>query len=245
MFKIVLLSFLILTHTQAKMMTENYSVEYGIIGEIAKVHATMQTKKNNYVIDARLKVVGTIANKVTDNLRERHVSKGHIVKGRYITDMYQMIKSYGKINSTTIYKTNHKKKTITRQYKKWKSGKLIRNEKVQLKYYATNDLTNIFLNLSHYKTQKVGKEYKRKAVGADRKNGTVLFSLPNKKQARNMKKLLGKKKKGEWYSKLIMQRQIYDSKRGELEVKMGVDGMLEMAILKDLFFFGDIRILRQ
>jgi len=73
----------------------------------------------------------------------------------------------------------------------------------------------------------------------------VLFSLPNKKQAKIIKKLLGKKKKGEWYAKLIMQRQLYDSKRGELELKMGGDGMLEMAVLKDLVFFGDIRILRQ
>ena len=42
-----------------------------------------------------------------------------------------------------------------------------------------------------------------------------------------------------------MQRQLYDSKRGELELKMGADGILEMAVLKDLMFFGDIRILRQ
>jgi len=245
MFRILLLTFFTFVHINAKTITENYSVEYGIIGEIAKVHATMKTKKNNYVIDAKLRVVGTIANKVTDKLKERHVSKGHIVKGRYITDMYQMIKSYGKINSTTIYKTNHKKKTVTREHKKWKNGKLIKNKTVKLKYYASNDLTNIFLNIAQYKKQKVGKEYKRKAVGADRKNGTVLFSLPNKKQAKKMKKLLGKKKKGEWFSKLIMQRQLYDSKRGELELKMGADGMLEMAVLKDLMFFGDIRIIRQ
>ena len=144
MFKIVLLSFFTFVSIYPKMMTENYSVEHGIIGEIAKVHATMDIKKNNYIIDAKLSIVGAIANKVTENLKERHVSKGHIVKGRYITDMYQMIKSYGKINSTTIYKTNHKKKTVTRQYKKWKNGKLIKDAKVELKYYASNELTNIF-----------------------------------------------------------------------------------------------------
>ncbi len=42
-----------------------------------------------------------------------------------------------------------------------------------------------------------------------------------------------------------MQRQLYNSKRGELALKIASDGMLEMAVLKDLVFFGDIRILRQ
>ena len=245
MFRILLLTIFIFVTLHAKTIKEDYSVAFGIIGEIAKVHAEMKTNKNHYVVDAKLKVVGAIAKKVTKNLKERHISKGHIDKGRYITDMYQMIKSYGTINSTTIYQTNHKKKTVTRRYKKWKSGKLITDKKVQLKYYATDDLTNIFLNLPHYKKQKVGKIYERKVVGADRKNGSVLLSIPTKKQSKKMKKLLGKKKKGEWYSKLIMQRQLYDSKKGELALKIGADGMLEMAVLKDLIFFGDIRILRQ
>jgi len=246
MFKIVLLIIMFTFHTiNAKILTEDYSVEYGIIGEIAKVHATMKINKNNYVIDAKLKVIGAIANKVTDNLKERHISKGHIFKGRYITDMYQMIKSYGKINSTTIYITNHKKKTVSRQYREWKNGKLIVNQKVKLKYYASQDLFNIFLNLPQYKKQKRGKKYERKVVGADRKNGSVLLSIPIKKEANKIKNLLGKKKKGEWYAKLIMQRQLYDSKKGELALKIGKDGMLETAVLKDLIFFGDIRILRQ
>ncbi|MCF6245526.1 MAG: hypothetical protein L3J43_10895 [Sulfurovum sp.] len=245
MFKMMLLSFLIMINIYAKTMMEKYSVEYGIIGEIAKVSASMKTNKNSYVIDANLTVIGFIANKATDNLKERHISKGHISKGKYITDMYQMIKSYGKYNATTIYRTNHKKKYVTREYKKWKNGKLIIHEKLKLKYYATHDLTNIFMNLAQYKMQKTGKEYVKKVVGADRKNGSVLLSLPTAKEAYSMKKILGKTKKGEWYAKLIMQRQVYDSKRGELELKVGNDGMLEMAVLKDLVFFGDVRIIRE
>ena len=245
MLKILLSIVLLCVSLNAKIITENYSVEFGIIGEIAKVYTTMNVKKNYYVVDIKLKIIGVIANKVTENLKERHISKGHISKGKFITDMYQMIKSYGKFNSTTIYKTNHKKRTVTRRYKKWKNGKLIIDNSVYLKYYATNDLVNIFLNLAQYKKQKVGKKYERKVVGADRKNGSVLLSIPTKKEVSKMKKLLGKKKKGEWYSKLIMQRQLYDSKKGELELKMGRDGTLEVAVLKDLIFFGDIRIIRQ
>ncbi len=245
MYKILLLIAFIFVSLNAKTVTENYSVEFGIIGEIAKVQASMKTKKNRYVIEANLTVVGLIANKVTDNLRERHISTGHMKKGRYITDMYQMIKSYATYTVTTIYRTNHKKKNVTREYKKWENGKLIKHKKVTLGYYGTSDLTNIFLNLSQYRKQKPGKTYKKKVVGADKKNGTVLLSLPNKKQEISMKKVLGKKKKGEWYAKLIMQRQIYDSKKGELQLKMGSDGMLEIAVLKDLIFFGDVRIIRQ
>jgi len=245
MFRILLLIIFVLTSVHAKTITENYSIEFGIIGEIAKVHANMEIHKNHYQIDSKLKVIGLIANKVTKNLKERHISKGHISKGKYITDTYQMIKSYGNINSTTIYTTNHKKKTVTRRYKEWENARLITDKTVQLSYYARDDLLNIFLNLSQYKNQKEGKEYERKVVGADRKNGSVLLTLPKIKQAKRMKKILGKKKKGEWYAKLIMQRQVYGSKRGELELKIAADGMLEMAVLKDLIYFGDIRILRQ
>lgn len=231
---------------EAKTLKENYVVEFGIVGKVAHVTATLKTQKHYYQADANLTVTNAIAKKVTENLKERHISKGHISKrGEYITDMYQMIKSYRNINSTTIYKTDHKRKRVTRQYKEWKKGKLFKDKTVKLNYYGKNDLMNIFVNLPLYKQHNKGKIYQKKVVGADRKNGSVSFSIPTTKEAKKMRKLLGKKRKGEWYSKLIMQRKLYHSKKGELALKIGSDGMLEKAVLKDLAFFGDIRILRQ
>ena len=60
-----------------------------------------------------------------------------------------------------------------------------------------------------------------------------------------MKSLLGKGKEGDWYSTVVMHRKLYHSKQGELDVRIGQEGLVEKAVLKDLIFFGDVRIIKQ
>jgi len=102
----------------AKNTESHYSVEFGIIGEVARIDATLTSDHKFYILDANVSAVGNIAKTLTHNLKERHISKGHIVNGLLVTDMYQMIKSYGNYASTTIYRVNHRKKMLTRQQKK-------------------------------------------------------------------------------------------------------------------------------
>jgi hypothetical protein len=245
MFKILCINICIFISLEAKTITENYSVEFGVLGEIAKVKATLDIHKNSYVIDVIMNVSSSIAKMATDNLKERHISKGHISKGHYITDSYEMIKSFGEYNTYSHYRTNHNNRTIRLRYKKWKNSKIIRSNIRKLGYYAKNDLVNIFLNLTRYKNQTKGKGYIKKVAGADRRNGSVLLTLPSARKAKEMEELLGPLDQGEWYSTLIMQRKLYASKKGELKIKMAKDAMLKKAVLKDLVFFGDIRIIRQ
>jgi hypothetical protein len=42
-----------------------------------------------------------------------------------------------------------------------------------------------------------------------------------------------------------MHRQLYQSSQGELDVRIGKEGLVEKAVLKDLIFFGDVRIIKQ
>jgi len=53
------------------------------------------------------------------------------------------------------------------------------------------------------------------------------------------KKMLGKN--ASWYAKAIIHQNIFSSKRGELMLSIGDDGIVQKAVLKDLIFFGDIR----
>ena len=39
--------------------------------------------------------------------------------------------------------------------------------------------------------------------------------------------------------------KIYKSKDGELMVRMGADGIIQKAVLKDIFMYGDVRIIRE
>ncbi len=229
----------------AKNIEADYSVEFGIVGEVGKVHATLTSDQRYYMIDANVSAVG-IARAVTDDLKERHISKGHISKDFLVTDMYQMIKSFGHYTSTTIYRVNHKKKKVTRQYKKWKYDKQIRNETVTLDYYGKDDMMTLFLNLPKYiKEKHTPKKYQFKAIGADRKNGRVDITIPSPDGIKEMKNFLGEGQEGNWYSTVVMHRKLYHSKQGELDVKVGKEGLVDKAVLKDLYFFGDVRIIRQ
>lgn len=230
---------------QAKHIEVDYSVEFGMFGQVGKVHATLTSDQKYYMLDANVSALG-IAKAVTDDLKERHISKGHVVNGLLVADMYQMIKSYGKYTSTTIYKVNHQTKRLTRQYKQWKYDTMIVNDTETLDYYSKDDMMTLFLNLSkHIKEKYRVKKYRFKAIGADRKNGRVDVTIPSQKTLKKMKGIVGKFKQGDWYSRVVMHRKLYKSKKGELEVKIGKEGLVDKAVLKDLIFFGDVRIIRQ
>ena len=229
----------------AKEIAADYRVEYGIFGQVGKAHATLTSDNKYYMLDANVSAQG-IAKAVTDDLKERHISKGHIVKGFLVTDMYQMIKSFGPYTSTTIYRVDHKKKKVTRQYKKWKYDQQIINDTETLDYYAKDDLMTLFLNLpEHIKEKYTPKKYQFKAVGEDRKNGRVDITVPSKKVLKEIMNFVGEGQAGDWYSRVVMHRKLYHSKQGELDVRIGKEGLVEKAVLKDLIFFGDVRIIKQ
>lgn len=236
----------------AKSMVADYVVEFGIVGQVGQVHTEYKDDGKSYRIDTNLSSVGVLAKTATNNLKERHICKGFITKnGRRIATSYQMIKSYGEYKSMTLYSVNHKSKKITRSYKKWQKDKSNNYRKIhdytqKLNYYATDDMVTLFLNLGqHIKSKSKPKHYVFKAVGADKKNGRVDITIPNPKEAKEMRKLVGKTDKGDWLINLVMHRQLYNSRQGELMVRMNEESMIEKAVLKDLLFFGDVRIIKQ
>ncbi len=243
----ILIGFIFFVSTlNAKKIEADFSAEFGVFGEVARAHATLSSDGKVYTIDANVAAVGVIAKSVTDDLKERHISKGHMLNGLLVTDIYQMIKSYGVYDSTTIYRVDHKRKRVTRHYIKWKKSKEIINEKVTLAYYGRDDLMTLFMNLpTHIKNRYKSKNYRFSVVGADRKNGRVDVMIPSGNALKQMKILVGEGKKGDWYSKVVMYRKLYNSEKGELGVRIGKEGLVDKAVLKDLIFFGDVRIIRQ
>ena len=244
-----LITFLVLALSSllyAEPIEADYSVEFGIFGEVGRAHAVLTTTDDKYyMIDANVTALG-IAKSITDDLKERHISKGYIVGGFLVTHMYQMIKSYGVYTSTTIYRVEHKKKKVTRQYKQWRYDKLITNETETLGYYSKDDMLTLFLNLpKHIKEKYTTRKYRFIAVGADRKNGRVDVMIPSSELLEKIKAVVGKGKEGSWHSRVVMHRKLYHSKRGELDVRIGKEGLVDKAVLKDLIFFGDVRIIRQ
>ena len=226
----------------AKTIEVDYKVEFGIVGEIGIANAKLIQDENNntYEIDIHLRATG-IAKTLSGGREERHISKGYIKDGVMISKLYQVIKRHGSKMSNDIYRIDHDKKEVTREKKRWKKGKLVKDEiKVMEKAYAKDDLLTLYFNLEHYIDNKtVSKKYRFHAVGAEIQDGYVDVYIPKESELNDYKKMLGKN--ASWYAKAIIHQNIFSSKRGELMLSIGDDGIVQKAVLKDLIFFGDIR----
>ncbi len=107
-------------------------------------------------------------------------------------------------------------------------------------------MMTLFLNLPiHIKEKYTAKKYQYKAIGADRKNGRVDITIPSQEHLKQILQSVGEGQEGDWYSRVVMHRKLYQSKQGELDVRIGQEGLVEKAVLKDLIFFGDVRIIKQ
>jgi len=235
----------------SKEIVVDYTIEFGIVGEVAKVHSFYKEKGHTYQIDAYVTMIGHLANLATNHLKEHHISKGKIVDKKRIATTFKMLKHYGEYKSTTLYRADSKKHKTIKEYTQWKkisnkSYAKVHYYKNNLDYFSHSDMVTLFLNLSSYISNKSKpNHYVFRAMGADAMNGRVDIVIPTVKRAKEMQKLLGKPKKGEWFLHAALHRKIYKSKDGELMIRMGADGIIQKAVLKDIFMYGDVRIIRE
>ena len=239
----VVLMFLFTSLLSAEVITADYKVEFGIFGKIGIANALLTKNEHNYVIDVKLKATG-LSKTLSGNRKEQHISKGHIENGMMVTDLYQVIKSHGSKQTNKIYRINHKTKTVIKEYKHWKRGKLVKDTNTTMDYYSKDDLLTLYFNLDKkILDKKKPKYYTFKAVGAEKQKGKVDVVIPNKNEIKEYKEALGEKRDS-WYARAIIHQDIFSSDKGELLLRIGNDGITQKAVLKDLIFFGDIRAIR-
>ena len=246
MLKTIIILLLIPVGLFAQKIEAKYHVEYGIVGKVADINVTYFDDGKRYRIDAYVAAHGHLANLVTQHLREHHISKGRLEKGILHTDSYEMRKRYGRYRSKTLYRVNAKRETLVRIYKLYEKGKFKYSQSKKLPYYSTHDLLTFFLDLPKliYRT-KIGSCKQFRVIGADRKQGRVDVCLPTARESKQYKKLLdidSSKDSSLLYAKVIMYRKLYHSKQGELEIAIDKEGIVHKAVLEDVLFFGDVRI---
>ena len=240
---LIVLIFLFTSLLSAEVIKADYKVEFGIIGEIGIANALLTKDKSSYVIDVALKATG-LAKTLSGNRKEQHISKGHIENGMMVTDLYQVIKSHGSKLTNKVYRINHETKTVTKEYKRWKNGKLTKDTNTTMDYYSKDDLLTLYFNLDKkILDKKEPKAYVFKAVGAERQKGNVEVIIPNTNELKEYREALGENKDS-WYARAIIHQNIFSSDKGELLLRIGNDGITQKAVLKDLIFFGDIRAIR-
>jgi len=240
---ILLTSLLFSSVSYAETITANYKVEFGVFGEIGIANATLTRDENSYEISVELSATG-IAKTLSGDRKEHHISKGHIENGLMVSDMYQVIKSHGSKTVNKVYRVDHVTKTVTKEYKRWKNGKLSKDEKTTVDYYSKDDLLTLYFNLDNKILDKtMSNSYTFTAIGAEKQNGSVDIQIPSASELDEFKEAVGEKEDG-WYARAIIHQDIFDSDKGELLLRIGEDGITQKAVLKDLVFFGDIRAIR-
>ena len=233
-----ILVLVLISQMQAKVLDVSYKVNFGILGEMGISDAHLETQGNKYIIDIKVKATG-LAKTLSQNRKERHISKGHIVNGLYISDSYKVIKSYGKKYVEKLYTIDHKKKKVTKEYLHKNNGKRKKGKHTVLDFYSKNDLLTLYFNLPKMiKDKSKAGSYKLSAVGAERQKGTVKVTIPKDTELKGYKKTLGE---GDyWYLTAIIYQKIFASNKGELMLAVGKEGVAQKAVLKDLIMFGDL-----
>ncbi len=223
---------------QAKVLDVSYKVNFGILGQMGISDAHLETKGDKYTINIKIKAT-SLAKTLSKNRKERHISKGHIVNGMYISDSYSIFKNYSDKRSEKTYIIDHTRKRVMMMHKKYKKGKLVKDKTSKLDYYSKNDLLTLYFNIVKLiKDKRRVGTYRFTAVGAERQKGTVKVYIPKDKELKGYKKTLGE---GDyWYMTAIIYQKIFASNKGELMLAVGKDGVAEKAVLKDLIMFGDL-----
>ncbi len=227
-----------MTQIQAKVLDVSYEVSFGVLGQMGISDAHLETSGDTYIIDIKVKATG-LAKTLSKNRKERHISKGHVVNGLYISDSYKVIKSYGDKYVEKIYTIDHKKQKVKKEYLSKKNGKIKKKKQVILDFYSKNDLLTLYFNLPKIiKDRSKAGIYELSAVGAERQDGTVQVYVPKKTELKEYQETLGK---GDyWYITAIIYQKIFASNKGELMLAVGKEGVAEKAVLKDLILFGDL-----
>ncbi len=235
---ILVLVLIFISQIQAKTLDVSYKVSFGVLGQLGISDAHLETKGDSYTIDIKVKATG-LAKTLSKNRKERHISKGHIVNGLYISDSYQVVKSYGDKYIVKSYTLDHKTKKIKKEYFSKKNGKMTKGKQIILDFYSENDLLTLYFNLPKIiKDLSKAGTYEFNVVGAERQKGTVQVHIPKASELQEYKKVLGE---GDyWYMTAIIYQKIFESNKGELMLAVGKDGIAQKAVLKDLIMFGDL-----
>jgi len=223
---------------QAKVLDVTYKVSFGMFGEMGISDAHLETKGDTYTIEIKMKATG-MAKALSKNRKERHISKGHIVNGMFVSDTYKVIKTYGKKHIEKIYRIDHQKKRVTKDKTKKNQDKVTETKHTVLDFYSENDLLTLYFNLPKMIIDRSKAiTYEFSAVGAERQGGKVEVRIPKESELKGYKKTLGE---GDyWYMTAIIYQKIFASNKGELMLAVGKDGITQKAVLKDLMMFGDL-----
>ena len=224
----------------AKVTKLDYVGTFGIFGKVGMIKNTLTQDQKTYKIETTVIVEG-LAKVLMRNPTEHYVSKGHMENGLMVPDSYTMVSTKSDKKVSKEYKIDHKNKSVTKRYRKWKNGKLTQDTTKKLKFYAKDDLLTLYFNLGTA-VKKKGKTYLFHAVGLEKQDGKVYITAPNDQELAHYVKDLGIGLK--LYAKALIHQKNFRKKKGDILLGVGEDGFIDKAVIKDILFYGDAELKR-
>jgi len=236
----VLLLFFFLTTAQAKEIEMNYKATFGVFGDVGMIKNRLIQNTNTYKIETRVTLKG-LAKIILGGQKEHYISKGHMENGLMASDFYEMTSTKRDKKKVRTYTINHKDRYVTKRYRKWKKGKLVKDETYRLDFYAKDDLLTLYFNMNEAIKEKREK-YIFNVIGLEKQNGKVQITVPDNAHIASYKRDLGNS--ADWYAKALIVQKNFRNKKGDILLSVSKDGFIKKAVIKDILMYGDAKITR-
>lgn len=225
----------------AKVTQLDYKATFGIFGTVGTIKNQLTQNAKTYTIKTKVQLAG-LAKVLLGGQVEDYVSKGHMRKGLMVSDSYTMTTTKKDKITKKEYTINHRKKYVTKRIRKWQKGKLVKDTTQKLSFYAKDDLLTLYFNLGKAVNKKGGKKLFT-SVGLEKQKGKVQITVPsNAKQAEYYKRNLGND--AQIYAKALIYQKNFRKKKGDILLAVADDGFIKKAVIKDVLFYGDARLVR-
>ena len=255
--RLFIMSIILVASLVAKDFTSRYDVNIGMFGTIGSIDMIVKEDENSYEMKVIAKTTGTVAT-LTKDREELFTSKGKIIDGKYIPDVFVKSRITNYKSRVQTYVFNHETKEITMTQNNTKvvsstsfdpiAFKIISKEDIEkstktevLDRYNANDVLSAYLN-ARISCNSNAKDYPLLAVGAkNHENDVVLTFLDGSDKEDAIASFSND-------TKNIYNLHVKPTNRNKETVDILIafdnDGHMKEAYLGDIFWVGEVRAKR-
>lgn len=255
--RLAIITFILTGSLLSADFSTRYDVDVGMFGKVGYADVLLSEEDGSYEMKVVATTTGTAAT-LTGKRIETYISRGKIISGQYLPDIFVRIKKTTSKERVQTYHFNHIKQEVTLEQneEKWVtqtkfdtvSFKLVKedikktsNSNSILPKYNKNDVLSAYLN-TKYNCNTDQKEYNLLAVGAhnDKKDITVSFleGLDRTEVASSFSKETGN------IYKLHVEPIDKEDKIVDVLIAFDNDGHMKEALLGNVFWIGEVKATR-
>lgn len=251
--KLVLVFFLLISSVFSKDISTRYNVYVTLLGDVGYADVTLKEHDDNYEIKLIANTIGVAATLLKERV-ETFTSRGKIVNGRYIPDIFIAIKETRKKSRVRTYYFNHEKKEVKFIEENAKLVNVTKfdpknfeivSEEVKktsveesiLDVYKDSDVLTSYLN-TKTTCSSVEKFYKLIAFGAhDEKNDITVSCLEGSQRE---SAILNLSEETQDIYNLHVEPFDKDDDIVDVLIAFDNDGLLKEAFLGEVFWIGKV-----